>query len=118
VDVHVKTFNDNQKEFQVIESKRNATRKRLVYWLGRGVGGLGGPRSGVDGLCRLCCGAYKFLFQQEQLKGIGGRPSVFQRSPSLLLRWGDAWGCGGERTAVWASFGRGQLQQACGFTAV
>ena len=48
----------------------------------------------------------------------GGRPSVFQRSPSLLVRWGDAWGCGGERAAAWASSGRGQLQQACGFTAV
>ena len=46
------------------------------------------------------------------------RPSVFQRSQSLLVRWGDAWGCGGWRAAAWASFGRGQLQQACGFTAV
>ncbi len=33
-------------------------------------------------------------------------------------RWGDAWGCGGERASAWASSGRGQLQQACGFTAV
>jgi hypothetical protein len=39
--------------------------------LGRGVGVLGGPRAGVDGLCRLCCcvavgGPFA-----------GGRPSVF-----------------------------------------
>jgi hypothetical protein len=27
----------------------------------------------------------------------GGRPSVFQRSQSLLVRWDDAWGCGGGR---------------------
>jgi hypothetical protein len=27
-------------------------------------------------------------------------------------------GCGGERASAWASSGRGQLQQACGFTAV
>ena len=47
----------------------------------------------------------------------GGRPSVCQRSPSLLVRWGDAWGCGGGRAAAWASSGRSQLQQACGFTA-
>jgi hypothetical protein len=53
--------------------------------LGRGVVGLGGPRAGVDGLCRLCCGvAVGGPFA-------GGRPSVFQRSPSLLVRWGDAW---------------------------
>ena len=49
---------------------------------------------------------------------VGCRPSVFQRSQSLLVRWGDAWGCGGERAVSWASSGRGQLQQACGFTAV
>jgi hypothetical protein len=54
--------------------------------LGRDVGGLGGPRAGVDGLWRLSCGV-----------AVGGpsagcRPSVFQRSPSLLVRWGDAWG--------------------------
>jgi hypothetical protein len=48
----------------------------------------------------------------------GGRPSVFQRSPSLLVRWVDAWGCGGGRTSAWVSSKRGQLQQACGFTAV
>ena len=29
-----------------------------------------------------------------------------------------AWGCGGGRETVWVSSGRGQLQQACGFTAV
>jgi len=40
------------------------------------------------------------------------------RSQSLLVRWGDAWGCYGERASAWASSGRGQLQQACGFTAV
>ena len=80
--------------------------------LGRGVGVLGGPRAGVDGLWRLCCGvAVGGPFA-------GGRSSVFYRSQSLLVRWGDAWGCGGERSAAWASSGRGQLQQACGFTAV
>ena len=66
----------------------------------------------MDGLCRLCC-----------CVAVGGPfadglPSVFQRSLSLLVRWGDAWGCGGGREAVWASSGRGQLQQACGFPAV
>jgi hypothetical protein len=76
-----------------------------------GVRGLGGPRAGVDGLWRLCCGvAVGGPFA-------GGRPSVFQCSPSLLVRWGDAWGCGGGRAAAWASSGRGLLQQACGFTA-
>ena len=65
---------------------------------------LSKPRAGVDGLWRLCCGAV--------VGGpfAGGRPSVFQRSPSLLVRWGDAWGCSGGRAAVWASSGRGQLQ--------
>ena len=54
--------------------------------LGRGVGGLGGPRAGVDGMWRLCCGvAVGGPFA-------GGRPSVFHRSPSLLVRWVDAWG--------------------------
>ena len=53
----------------------------------------------------------------------GGRllaagPSVFQRSQLLWVRWGNAWGCGGGRAAAWASSGRGQLQQASGFTAV
>ena len=48
----------------------------------------------------------------------GGRPSVFQRSLSLLVRWDTAWGCGGGRAEAWASSGRGPLQQACGFTAV
>ena len=44
---------------------------------------------------------------------------VFQRSPSLLVRWGAMMrGCSGGRAAAWASSGRGQLQQACGFTAV
>ena len=33
MDVHVKTFNDNLKELQVIESKRNAIGKGLVYEL-------------------------------------------------------------------------------------
>ncbi len=47
----------------------------------------------MDGLCRLCCvvavgGPFA-----------GGRPSVFHRSQSLLVRWGDAWGCGGWRAA-------------------
>jgi hypothetical protein len=37
---------------------------------------------------------------------------------SSLVRWVDAWGCGGGRAAAWASSGRGQLQQACGFAAV
>jgi hypothetical protein len=31
--VHVQTFNDNPKELHVIESKRNAIRKGLVYEL-------------------------------------------------------------------------------------
>jgi hypothetical protein len=44
--------------------------------------------------------------------------SVFQSSQSLLVRWVDAWGCGGGRAPAWAFSGRGQLQQACGFTAV
>jgi hypothetical protein len=47
----------------------------------------------VDGLWRLCCGvAVGGPFA-------GGRPSVFHRSPSLLVRWGDAWGAvaGGRR---------------------
>jgi hypothetical protein len=125
-------------------------------WAGRGVGVLGGPLAGVDGLWRLCCGVAAilllhiisvrpskhplmirtflkvymelssyFLFLQEQIKDIiimggqfaGGRTSVF-RSQSLLVRWVDAWGCGGERVSAWASSGRGQLQQACGFTTV
>ena len=76
-----------------------------------------------------------FLFLKEQLKGIiimwslccgvavgvpfaGGLPSVFQRSQSLLVRWGDAWGCCVWRASAWASFGLGQLQQVCGCTAV
>ena len=43
----------------------------LQYILGRGVGVLGGPRAGVDGLWRLCCGvAVGGPFA-------GGRPSVF-----------------------------------------
>ena len=39
--------------------------------LGRGVGVLGGPRAGVDGLCRLCC--------DVAVGGpfAGGRSSVF-----------------------------------------
>jgi hypothetical protein len=50
--------------------------------LGRGVGGLVGPRAGVDALWRLCCGAV--------VGGpfAGGRSSVFQRSLSMLGRWG------------------------------
>jgi hypothetical protein len=80
--------------------------------LGWGVGGLGGPRAGVDGLWHLCCSiAVAGPFA-------GGRPSVFQRSQSLLVRWVDAWGCGGGLVAAWASSGLGQLQQACGFTSV
>jgi hypothetical protein len=86
----------------------------LAGWclLGRGVGGLEGPRAGVDGLWCLCCG--------DVVGGpfAGGLPLVFQRSPSLLVRWVDAWGCCGGRTSAWASSGRGQLQQACWFTAV
>jgi hypothetical protein len=80
--------------------------------LGRGVGGLGGPRAGVDGRWRLCCGAV--------VGGpfAGARTSVFQRSLSLLVRWVAAWGCGGGRASAWASSGRGPLQQACGFTVV
>ncbi len=65
----------------------------------------------LDGLCRLCCGV------AVGRPFAGGRPSVF-RSQSLLVRWGDAWGCGGGRTAAWESSGRGQLQQVCRFTAV
>jgi hypothetical protein len=47
--------------------------------LGLGVGGLGGPRGGVDGLCCLCCGI-----------AVGGQfadglPSVFQHSQLLLV---------------------------------
>ena len=50
------------------------------------MGVLDGPRAGVDGLCRLCCGvAVGGLFA-------GGRPSVFQPSQSLLVRWVNAWG--------------------------
>ena len=49
-------------------------------------------------------GSY-FLFLQEQIKDI-------------IIRWGDSWGCGGERAEAWSSSGRGQLQQPCGFTAV
>jgi hypothetical protein len=80
--------------------------------LGRGVGVQVGPRAGVDGLWRVCCGvAVGGPFA-------GGLPSVFQRGQSLLVRWVDAWGCGGERASAWASSGRGQLQQSCGFTAV
>ncbi len=42
-----------------------------------------------------------------------------QSSNTVSCRWWvDAWGCGGGRAVVWASSGRGQLQQACGFTAV
>jgi hypothetical protein len=80
--------------------------------LGQGVGGLGWPRAGVDGLWHLCCGVF--------VGGpfAGGRPSVFQHSQLLLVRWGDAWGCGGGRAAAWASSGRGQLQQTCGFATV
>ena len=64
------------------------------------------------GLCRFCCGvAVGGQFA-------GGQSSVFHRSPSLLVRWVDAWGCGGERASAWASSGRGQLQQACGVTSV
>jgi hypothetical protein len=33
MDVHIKTLNNNLKELQVIESKRNAIRKGLVYEL-------------------------------------------------------------------------------------
>ncbi len=54
--------------------------------LGQGVGGLEGPRAGVDGLCCLCCCAV--------VGGpfAGGQPSVFQHSPSLLVRWVNSWG--------------------------
>jgi hypothetical protein len=80
--------------------------------LGLGLGVLGGPRAGVDGLWRLCCGV--------SVGGpfSGGLTSVFQHSQLLLVRWVNAWGCGGGRAVAWASSGRGQLQQACGFTAV
>jgi hypothetical protein len=76
------------------------------------VGGLGGPRAGVDGLCHLCC--------RVAVGGpfAGGLSSVFQCSLLLLVRWGYVWGCGGGRTEVWVSSRRGQLQQACGFTVV
>ena len=79
-------------------------------WAGSGCGGVGGQ--GVDGMCRLCCGAVgggAFA---------GSRSSVFQHSPSVLVRWVDARGCCGGRVAAWESSGRGQLQQACGFPAV
>ncbi len=73
------------------------------FWTGPGLVWMG---------CRLCCGV-----------SVGGpfadgRPSVFQSSQLLLVRWVDAWGCGGGRASAWESSGRGQLQQACGFTAV
>jgi hypothetical protein len=72
--------------------------------------GLGGPRAGVDALCHLCCCAV--------VVGpfAGGRPSVFQRSLSLLVRLVDA--CGS--VAVGRRPRRPPdgvpLQQACGFT--
>ncbi len=55
------------------------------------MGGLDGPRAGVDGLCRLCCG--------NVVGGplAGSRPSVFHCSLLLLVRWVNALGCGGGR---------------------
>jgi hypothetical protein len=49
----------------------------------------------------LCFGLWSQVFHGCVDTGIrkalklfsGGRPSVFKRSPSLLVRWVDAWGC-------------------------
>jgi hypothetical protein len=37
--------------------------------------------------------------------------SVFLRSPLLLVRWVDAWGCGGGRSSAWVSFGTVLVRQ-------
>jgi hypothetical protein len=77
------------------------------------VAGAAAPVAVCKGSCpgalwHLCCG--------DVVGGAfaGGRPSVFHRSLSLLVRWDTA--CG--RSVAWASSGWGLLQQACGFTAV
>ena len=82
----------------------------VVGWVG--VWGVwAGP-----GLVWMGCGIFAAaLLWGGRLLAAGHQSS---RSQSLLVRWGDAWGCGGERASAWASSGRGQLQQACGFTAV
>jgi hypothetical protein len=83
-------------------------------WAGSGCGGSGRAPGwcgwAVASLLRRCCGG-----------AVCWRPVISllaQSVTALLVRWGDAWGCGCERAAAWASYGRGQLQQACGFTAV
>ena len=45
------------------------------------------------------------------------RPAISLPQSVVVGEVGLAWGCGGGRAAAWASSGRGQLQQACGFTA-
>jgi hypothetical protein len=83
-----------------------------LLWARSGCGGSGWAPGwcgwAVASLLRRFCGG----------PFAGGRPSVFQHSPSLLVRWDDAWGCCGRRVTAWASSGRGLLQQACGFTTV
>jgi hypothetical protein len=69
------------------------------------------------GLVWMGCGVFAAaLLWGGRLLAAGHQSS--NTVPSLLVRWGDAWGCGGGRAAAWASSGRGLLQQACGFTAV
>jgi hypothetical protein len=56
-------------------------------------------------------------------RGCGGavcwRPAIGLPAQSVVVgEGGAARGCGGGRAAAWASTGRGQLQQECGFTAV
>jgi hypothetical protein len=75
-------------------------------------GGLGGPRADVDALWRLCCGDVVGEAFADGLQ------SVFQPSLSWLVRCDATWGCCDRRAEVWASSGRGPLQQACWFTAV
>ena len=83
-----------------------------LLWAGSGCGGSGRAPGwcgwAVASLCVIAVGG----------PFADGLSSVFQPSLSLLVRWGNAWGCCGGRTTLWASSGRGQLQHECGFTAV
>jgi hypothetical protein len=65
------------------------------FWLGPGVGGLGGARAGVDGLWRLYCGvAVGGPFA-------GGRPVSSADGLYAVALWR---GCRGASASAWGPF--------------
>jgi len=97
--VHVRTFNDNLEELQVIESKRNAIRKGLVYELlnasDTGICSYFAQRNGERGDCQNQGATLDEVFQgfSEGLVGMirglanprsgGGRKKGILTPPTL-----------------------------------